>query len=118
MAREVDLVHMGNRQNPEEEPPKAGLSALGDGFAWLSKCLTRSPQLGALSHCFFFGWEGSPTKIDYRKKKKRVPTHSSTPWCILPRDVRTSTCLATDGSSVLSHWKLKNFQQEEISPPS
>ena len=25
------------------------------------------PQLGALSHPFF-GWEGSPTKIDYRKK--------------------------------------------------
>ena len=27
------------------------------------------PQLGALSHRFFFGWEGSPTKIDYRKKQ-------------------------------------------------
>ena len=28
--------------------------------------LTRSPS-SALSHPFF-GWEGSPTKIDYRKK--------------------------------------------------
>ena len=27
------------------------------------------PQLGALSHTLF-GWEGSPTKIDYRKKRK------------------------------------------------
>ena len=26
------------------------------------------PQLGALSHRFLFGWEGSPTKIDYRRK--------------------------------------------------
>ena len=26
------------------------------------------PAIGALSHPFFLGWEGSPTKIDYRKK--------------------------------------------------
>ena len=30
----------------------------------------------ALSHPFF-AWEGSPTKIDYRKEKKRVPTSSN-----------------------------------------
>ena len=35
--------------------------------------LTRSPQLGALSHPFF-GWEGSPTKIDCRKKGTLILT--------------------------------------------
>ena len=29
---------------------------------------------GALSHRFLFGWEGSPTKTNYRKKRTLVPT--------------------------------------------
>ena len=32
-----------------------------------------SPSSG-LSHRFFFGWEGSPTKVDYRKKGTLIPT--------------------------------------------
>ena len=34
----------------------------------LGTILDFDPWSGAVSHRFFFGWEGSPTKIDYRRK--------------------------------------------------
>ena len=39
---------------------------------WVS-CLG-PPAIGALSHRFFFGWEGSSTKIDHRKKGTLILT--------------------------------------------
>ena len=79
------------------------------------------PQLGTLSHPLlktfdpFFGWEGSPTKIDREKSTlvlaslleakvsgKSSPTNSffGTLCCILTRDVRSFIFLPTNGISM------------------
>ena len=40
---------------------------------------SRSPAIGALVYRFFFGWEGSPTEIEHRKKQVGTLILSSLP---------------------------------------
>ena len=75
-----DSVNMAMSQARPAQVPFA--RPVGVGCRWGSEgsfllfhlltsagCTSRSPS--ALLFRFFFGWEGSPTKIDYRKKRKK-----------------------------------------------
>ena len=51
------------------------------------------PAIGALSYCFFFVWEGSPTIIDYRKTGTLILTSLlEDPVCVLPASCRVKCC--------------------------
>ena len=61
-----------NTRLTEDSPNKTSESTAQPGVRERPGCEDRTwlgpPAIGALSHRFFFGWEGSPTKIDYRKR--------------------------------------------------
>ena len=66
---------------PRRRPRKARRRPFGrrctrrgrDKWLGLQSLELGPPAIGDLSHRFFYGWEGSPATIDYRKKIGYLP---------------------------------------------